>query len=405
LLLWTTVAAALLAGWGLDALLAPARSLERRARAARGLAVGAGCAAALATLLVTFRASVRRFLLEQLDAGYDWVAATQQTQWFLGFCLAALLLAGAAWAARRQNGVALVLLAALALAQLAPMVATDELAALASPAPWVARLGESRSIVLVENTFPPWSPEVTMRGVETVVEGWREMRLDLEPATAALYGVTYPVAPDLDGIYSPLHALLLQNLAAFDWPARIRWLRLLGVSWLVGSGESETAPPLEKVAEESRLRWRSGLYRIPDPAPTVFWPREVLVAASPIAALGRTTALPDPLTIAVASRAVDHHPGGRVELLAAEDDRLRLGVESDGGLLVVQRAYFPLIEARLEDGRLLATQPVDLVLLGVEVPAGRHEIRIGTSQRPEAIAGALSLLVLVAAALFGWRWP
>ena len=76
-----------------------------------------------------------------------------------------------------------------------------------------------------------------------------------------------------------------------------------------------------------------------------------------------------------------------------------------GGLLVVQRSYFPLLEARLADGRRLATQRVDLVLLGVEVPAGRHEVSIGSSSRPEAIAGGLSLLVLFVAAFAGWRWP
>lgn len=244
-----------------------------------------------------------------------------------------------------------------------------------------------------------------MRGVETVAEGWRDVRLDLDPATGALHGLTYPVAPDLDGIFSPLQSLLYENLARFGWPARIRWLRLLGAAWLMRHDDGLPPPPLERVAAESRLRVLGELYRIPDPAPVAFWPHEVLAAASPILALAMVTHLPDPLASAVASRAVDHHPGGRVELLTAEDDALRFAVASDGGLLVVQRAYFPIVEARLEDGRRLATQPVDLVLLGVEVPAGRHEVRIGTSSRPEAIAGGISMLVFVLAAVVGWRRP
>ncbi len=339
------------------------------------------------------RGPLRALFLARLDARHDWVAATHQTLWFLGFLVVALVLAGAAWAVRRQSAAALVALAALALLQLSPMVATDRVAELAPPVPWVALLGDNRSVMLVGEHLSKWAPEVPMHGVETVVEGWRDVRLDLDPATGALHGVTYPVASDLDGIYSPLHALLLQNLAAFDWPARIRWLRLLGAGWLVRQDDGLPPPPLERVAAEARLRVRSELYRIPDPAPVAFWPRAVVVAASPIAALGLATNADDPVAIAVASRAVEHRAGGRVELLAAEDDRMRLAVESAGGLLVVQRAYFPLIEARLEDGRRLATQPVDLVLLGVEVPPGRHEIRIGTSQRPEAIAGGIALLV------------
>lgn len=410
LLLWTTVGAALLAGWGLDVLVSPAATGAgqppgQRPRGSRGLAIGAGLMAVAALAMILFRAQVRRLFLEQLDARRDFVAATQQTQWFLGLCVAALLLAGAAWAVRRQNGAAFVLLAALSLAQFAPMIATDDVEALAPPAPWISLLGANRSIVQVANTFPKWEPEVPVQGVESVVEGWRDARLDLEPATAALYGVTYPLAPDLDGIYSPLHALLLQNLAALDWSARILWLRVLGAGWVVARADPASPVPLDKVAESPRLRGATGLYRVPDPAPIAFWPPEVVAAESPLVALAMTTRLRDPLAAAAASRAVDHHAGGRVELLDAEDDRLRFAVDSAGGLLVVQRAYFPLIEARLEDGSRLATQPVDLVLLGVEVPAGRHEVRIGSSQRPEALAGGLSLLVLLLCGVVGWRRP
>jgi hypothetical protein len=411
-LLWTTVGAALLAGWGVDRVLpadrageTPASTADHRSRSARRLALGAGLAAGAAALLLALRGPVRQFFLERLGARYDWVAATQQTNWFLAFLLAALLLAGAAWAARRRSAVGLVVVQAFALLQLLPMVATDQVEALAPPAPWVARLGSNRSVVLVSNTNPGWADQVPMRGVETIAEGWRDVRLDLDPATGALHGLTYPVAPDLDGIFSPLQSLLYDNLARFGWPARIHWLRLLGAGWLLRQDDGLPPPPLELVAEESRLRLRSELYRIPDPAPLAFWPREVLAAASPIDALGMVTHLADPLAIAVASRAVTHHPGGEVELVAAEDDRLHLTVESAGGLLIVQRAYFPILEARLADGRRLATQPVDLVLLGVEVPAGRHEIRIGTSSRPEAIAGSLSLLTVLLVAVIGWRRP
>lgn len=414
-LLWTTVGAALLAGWGVDRLLLPGRpgqvgetgemTAARRARAVRGLALGAGLAAGAALTLLLLRDAFRALFMERFGARHEWVAATQQTQWFLGFGCAALLLVGAAWAIRRRSGLALVALQLLALLQLVPMVATDRVAALSPPAPWIDRLGTARSVALVSSTFPPWAAEVPMRGVETVAEGWRDVRLDLDPATGALHGLTYPVAPDLDGIFSPLQSLLYENLARFGWPARIRWLRLLGAAWLVRHDDGLPPPPLERVAAESRLRVLGELYRIPDPAPVAFWPHEVLAAASPILALAMVTHLPDPLASAVASRAVDHHPGGRVELLAAEDDALRFAVASDGGLLVVQRAYFPIVEARLEDGRRLATQPVDLVLLGVEVPAGRHEIRIGTSSRPEAVAGGISVLVFVLAAVVGWRRP
>ncbi|MEO7793667.1 MAG: hypothetical protein ABIV06_02750, partial [Thermoanaerobaculia bacterium] len=284
LLLWTTVGAALLAGWGLDRLMAPANSSESgselrptvdRTRAVRNLAIGAGGAALTAILLVALRSPIRALFLERLDARLDAVAAAQLTLWFLAFLIAALLLGVSAWAIRRQSAVALVTLAALALLQLSPLVSTDEVAALAPAVPWVAELGENRAVVQVANTFPLWSKPVPMYGVETIAEGTRSVRLDLEPATAALHGVTYPLAPDLDGMYSPLQALLHQNLAQFEWAARIRWLRLLGVGWMVRQDDGLTPPPLEMVAEATRFRVQSKLYRIPDPAPVVFWPQEV----------------------------------------------------------------------------------------------------------------------------------
>jgi hypothetical protein len=298
-----------------------------------------------------------------------------------------------------------VALQALALLQLAPTLATDSVAELAPPAPWIAKLGEARSVALVSSAFPPWGTEVAMRGVESVAEGWRDVRLDLDPATGALHGLTYPLAPDLDGLFSPLQSLLYDNLARFGWPARIQWLRLLGAQWLVRHDDGMPPPPLELVATEPRRSARAELYRIPDPAPAVFWPQEVLAADSPIQALAMVTHLPDPLATAVASRPVEHRAGGRVELLASEDDTLRLAVTSGGGLLVVQRAYFPSLEARLADGRKLPTLPVDLILLGVEIPAGSHEVRIAPSRRPEAIAGAVALLAVALAGWVGWRRP
>lgn len=193
-----------------------------------------------------------------------------------------------------------------------------------------------------------------MRGVETIAEGARSVQLDLEPATAALHGVTYPLAPDLDGIYSPLQALLLENLAQFDSArAPIRWLRLLGVGWLVvpgrrqyaaaargrrradgvpGPRRSFSAFPIRRRSSSGRGRWS----RRARPSKRSPWPtacRGILYEA------------------AVTSRPVEHHAGGEVALVAAEDDRLRISVASEGGLLVVQRSFFPIIEARLGTGR------------------------------------------------------
>jgi hypothetical protein len=71
----------------------------------------------------------------------------------------------------------------------------------------------------------------------------------------------------------------------------------------------------------------------------------------------------------------------------------------------VLRAAHPLWRAELEDGTRLATTTVDLVLLGVEVPAGRHRVRLEVPRAPELAAGVIALLALVGAALLAWRRP
>ena len=44
-------------------------------------------------------------------------------------------------------------------------------------------------------------------------------------------------------------------------------------------------------------------------------------------------------------------------------------------------------------------------VLGVEVPAGSHEVRIAPSRRPQALAGAVALLAVAVAGWVGWRRP
>ena len=107
----------------------------------------------------------------------------------------------------------------------------------------------------------------------------------------------------------------------------------------------------------------------------------------------------------VASRSVEHRPGGSVLAFAEAPDRIEIEVDSPGGLLVVRRVYWPLYRARLADGTALATQPVDVAWLGVEVPAGRHRVEVAISSAPEIAAGALALAVALAAAAGAWKRP
>jgi hypothetical protein len=90
------------------------------------------------------------------------------------------------------------------------------------------------------------------------------------------------------------------------------------------------------------------------------------------------------------------------ESLAAEVDSPRPGV------LVWRRAWLPLYRATV-DGAPAAPAVANLHYLGVEVPAGRHELRVWTDRRPlaraawGAVAGAALLATLALGAARG-RW-
>jgi hypothetical protein len=99
---------------------------------------------------------------------------------------------------------------------------------------------------------------------------------------------------------------------------------------------------------------------------------------------------------------------GRVLAVASrEPDRIELDVEGAGGVVAVRRAFLPLYRAEA-GGKALATIPVDLVLLGVAVPPGRHHVVLTISSWREEIAAAIALLAFLGAVwmLFGpvIRW-
>ena len=78
-------------------------------------------------------------------------------------------------------------------------------------------------------------------------------------------------------------------------------------------------------------------------------------------------------------------------------------VDSPGGLLVLRRAFQPLYRAT-SAGRPLATLPVDLALLGVELPPGRHRVVLAVPAGPE-VAAAVAAAAALAAALALGLWP
>ena len=84
--------------------------------------------------------------------------------------------------------------------------------------------------------------------------------------------------------------------------------------------------------------------------------------------------------------------GGRVEVVAAGPESLRLEVEAAGpGALVVRRAHLPIWRAEV-DGRPAPVVAANIHHLGVELEAGSHSVRLWVDRRPLWLAGLVALI-------------
>jgi hypothetical protein len=387
----------LLAGWGLDEALV-ARSWRRMATVGGGLALAlAGVlklgtdsflAAAAARLAQTSPGTARETALALL--------AAQLGAWALALAVAGAALLGAAWAVGRDRPALVAALQLVALAQLWPLVATDSTAPYRETAPWAQRfqatLGHPPAALDELTLAPHWQPEPPYRfppGPHFVAE--RSKAADLGPAPGLLHGLSYPLAPDLEGMRTlPFHRMLTP-LPHRGWPERALWMRLTGVEAAVLFAEPGV-PELSLVDRAERYGVESRLYAVRDPAPLAWWPGRTVVAADPAAAREAVVEAADPLGTAVVPRPVLQGPG-RVLAVAETPDCIELDVEGAAGVVAVRRAWLPLYRAEAE-GRALPTLPLDLVLLGVVVPPGRHHVVITISAWREWIAGGIALLAL-----------
>jgi hypothetical protein len=396
-LFWPALALPLLAGFGLD------RVLRRTGLWVRTTAVCGVAALALSALLFALSGRALELLGSWMaDTRPAGSAAAQVALWLLALAAAGNLLILAAAAAHRRSGAALVALQVMALLQLFPLLPRDDTAVYRQPSRWTRELLErSPAPAVVGATLS--SPFLTPQpGVDpedlSVVRQLRNAALDLDPTPGVLFGLRYPLAPDADGLFSPLTTLMLYNLPFLDERARGNWLRVVGADALVAWRPDEV-PGAAVLDVEEHAGLPTYLLAPASPAPAAWWPRAVVAAADPVEALKAVSRGEDPVARVAVPRPLEHDPEGRVRLLEAAADRLELEVESvGGGLAVVQRAYQPLLTAEAVEEtpgappRRLETLPADLHLLGVVVPPGRHRVILSVSDTPVMIAAAAALL-------------
>lgn len=390
-----TFVVALTVGWGLDRSLGNPRIAH---------AIGAAGVLLLAGAAVSWlgrSALVGWLRLDLAEGQKEAAAATHGILWILALALAGLLLVATGFVLAHRHPALVVVLQLLGLLQLSPIVVTGDATELRGLPPMREHLASPMTLVPVPHLSPDWERRLPYPIEALTPAGQAQVAwFQLEPAFGVPFGLSYPLAPDLEGLTSPLHVFLSRNLQLASWDVRVRWLRRLGVGWVIRFDLGPIAG-LERVGRFEQFGVPVELLRVGDSAPPARWPEALHVAPSPIHAYALASGSRVRLEDAVVSRPVPHHAGGRVDLVERLPDRWVIDVESDGGLVVVQTAWLPIWEARLESGHRLATQPVEVVLTGVEVPAGRHRVTLEVAAGPERAAGVLALMALAGTAWLG----
>ena len=399
-LFWFALGVALLAGAGLDRMAASRHGRERGAWTAVGILLG--LAGLLALIRPTFLAAVESGfganpeITAAAEAANAMASAEFHLQlWLLGLAIGGLLLAAAVVAARWRLVGVLLGLQLVGLLQLFPLVRTTNLEPLRQPSPWLEIVGEGSAFANNLFGLAKWAELAPYQlQDETEAEAARLRAMDLDTPFGVLAGLSYPLAEDLEGIYSPLYADLPRALVGASWPERVNWLRTLGVENIV-SVEDPGQEGLEMISTADRFGVATTLYKVVEPAPPAWWPDRIRIETTPMSAYLAVGAASDPIGEVVTPRPVEHSAGGRAHVVDWSSDRMVVEVEGEGGVLVLRRAYQEMLVAKT-DTRELETIPVNLCLLGVVVPPGSHRVTVTVARWPEMISGLIALAALLA---------
>lgn len=456
---WLAVAVplALLAGLGFERVFRPGRPARWRplARALGLLALV--YLALLAWLLGPGAAGLRRLIPRRHGDGF----VTNEALRWGGLALFSLLLILAtalvlALLRRRPRvaGAALLALhAATQLAFLAPLRATDAALPYRVPPPLLARVPADALVVHGNFLGLFGDGSLSTAGLPGPETSWyiRRTFQELYPATAPLWQRRYQMNVSPEGLDSFLTEMARSAVEIRGDEERLRLLRAWGVSvLLLGRPVLEDAPDAtrdalrQELLIDSRLQPSLGggiwVHRLRDPAPEITFAPRLLPAPHLNAAMEiLTTHGFDPATMVVIpgeEEALAPFPtparrSAAAELPTAElpttdvatadvptAELLTRGPESFSaavatpvpGVLVVQRSHLALWRARVEGsddpslvGRELEVIPANVHRLGVELPAGRHRVRLWVDRTPLAWATALAVAGLALLLALGVR--
>jgi hypothetical protein len=398
-LFWLALAVPVLAGLGFDRLIHARRPLRVLSPWFLG-----GTLLVLAVILfflgpAIVESSAERAVALATDSNASQLSRTVEgleahlDMWLLGLASGGALLVLTGFAVRRRSGAALIALQLVGLFQLYPLMQSMPLDELTKPSPWMAFLSRGAAVHNAYFTDQSWQELPAYEGERFHERTLARLRAaELDSAFGIAAGLSYPLATDLEGIYSPLNAYLLQELERASWQQRVNWLRVLGVEYLL-LVEDPGVEGVNLVAAEDRRGVQSLLFEVERPALLAWWPEVIQTVVDPaeqFLAVGRS---PRPVLEATVPVDLSHHSGARIEVLEHRSDRWRVKVEGEGGVLILRRSYQPLLRARIGDDPLM-TMPANFCLLGVLVPPGIHVVTVEASRRPQTVAGIISILTL-----------
>lgn len=242
----------------------------------------------------------------------------------------------------------------------------------------------------------PWTPG----GEGEVAASFRRLRAGLARHYGVRWGISYRGISGPDGTEPAWMRLMAARFRQAPPLEAARAARHIGVAWLL------TDRPLsEGIGWTARLRPPGAepgslAYRLDAALPAAWLAREVLTVPSE-EALWRT--LTDPATVpgfqAVVlgpHATVAARPEGRCRVLGRDPGNWSVEVASrEDALLVVNQADSPLWRAETAAGARLQTVRVNGFLVGIEVPPGRHVVRL----RVDASRARLGFLIFALALL------
>jgi hypothetical protein len=408
LLLLPALAVALAAGAG----------LERMARGA-GVRPFARAAGLLALPLMalwlgfgTGGAAVERWTLAAFAPALDGTTYGEERLRWAGLAMLALAtlfvaLAAAALLRRRPVWAVVALLAAHSLSQaffMAPLVPTDDASfyagqpALAPHVPREALLVHGGVNNLFGTSYDTHVPPIAM---EPRVAAFERMAFDeLYGFAGVLQGRRYEFNFAPEGLDHFVVQAVGEGMKQFTDPKRVEILRATGAELLLlhralSPADAGGARLRAEVPGHGRSMF---VYELPGRLPDLLLAGDVRFAPSVNDALETIWADGfDPAeTAVVAGRgATRRGPAGSVRRIADERERVEVEVDSaQGGFLVLRRAFLPIWRAEV-DGRPARPVIANLTRLAVEVPPGRHVVRLWVSRAPLRFALVGSLFGIV----------